>query len=169
MNREAREAETAQAMEIGGISRTAISTSRRENFRAFLRSPSMRVNEKDQDFAIYRQVQIQADSERRTLYVPVVSIECKTYIDKTMLWRGPSPPPRKSKWATRTAFSLWLPSGMMSVTRWTQVFAHRPDIRPAASEASCGEQPHPVSGGAGSVQAGAGSISRGIGHGLRRR
>ncbi len=85
MNREAQAAETAQAMEIGGIRAYSNLYFAPENFRAFLRSPSMRVNEKDQDFAIYRQVQIQADSERRTLYVPVVSIECKTYIDKTML------------------------------------------------------------------------------------
>ena len=45
----------------------------------------MRIHEKDQDFAIYRRVEIQADGERRIVNVPVVSIECKTYIDKTML------------------------------------------------------------------------------------
>jgi len=84
MNRET-QVETARSMEIGGIRAYSNLYFAPENFRAFLRSPSIRVNEKDQDFAIYRQVQIQADGERRTLYVPVVSIECKTYIDKTML------------------------------------------------------------------------------------
>lgn len=85
MNQEAQAAEAARAIEIGGIRAYSNLYFAPENFRAFLRSPHMRVNEKDQDFAIYRQVQIQADSERRTLYVPVVSVECKTYIDKTML------------------------------------------------------------------------------------
>lgn len=45
----------------------------------------MRINVKDQDFAIYREVQIKADGESKKVNVPVVSIECKTYIDKTML------------------------------------------------------------------------------------
>lgn len=85
MNQEARAAEATQAMDIGGIRAYSNLYFAPENFRAFLRSPSMRVNEKDQDFAIYRRVLVQADSERRTLYVPVVSVECKTYIDKTML------------------------------------------------------------------------------------
>lgn len=86
MNREADSAEAMHTtMNIGGIRAYSNLYFAPENFRAFLRSPSMRVNEKDQDFAIYRQVLIQADSERRTLFVPVVSVECKTYIDKTML------------------------------------------------------------------------------------
>ncbi|MCS7282133.1 MAG: Bpu10I family restriction endonuclease [Anaerolineae bacterium] len=85
MNREAQVGEAAKAMEIGGIRAYSNLYFAPASFQAFLRSPSVRVNEKDQDFAIYREVQILADRESRTLYVPVVSIECKTYIDKTML------------------------------------------------------------------------------------
>lgn len=85
MNREGQSTETAHLIDIGGIRAYSNLYFAPENFRAFLRSPSMRVNEKDQDFAIYRRVLIQADSERRTLFVPIVSVECKTYIDKTML------------------------------------------------------------------------------------
>ncbi len=85
MNREARATEATQTMDIGGIRAYSNLYFAPENFRAFLQSPSMRVNEKDQDFAIYREVRIQADGEGRTLYVPVVSVECKTYMDKTML------------------------------------------------------------------------------------
>lgn len=85
MNQEAQAAEEAQPMDIGGIRAYTNLYFAPENFQAFLRSPSMRINEKDQDFAIYRSVLVQADGERKTLYVPVVSIECKTYIDKTML------------------------------------------------------------------------------------
>ncbi len=51
----------------------------------FLKRPFIRVNVKDQDFAIYRKVTLQADSESKSVQVPVVAIECKTYLDKTML------------------------------------------------------------------------------------
>lgn len=56
-----------------------------ENFKSFIKKPNMQVNVKDQDFAIYREIVIKADGEQRTINVPVVSVECKTYIDKTML------------------------------------------------------------------------------------
>ena len=56
-----------------------------QNLSSFLEKPNMKINFKDQDFAIYRKIQIKADSESETINVPVVSIECKTYIDKTML------------------------------------------------------------------------------------
>ncbi len=56
-----------------------------ENFKAFVKKPNMQVNVKDQDFTIYRAITIKADGEKKTINVPVVSIECKTYIDKTML------------------------------------------------------------------------------------
>lgn len=56
-----------------------------KNLLSFLEKPNMKVNVKDQDFAIYREIQIKADDESEMINVPVVSIECKTYIDKTML------------------------------------------------------------------------------------
>ena len=56
-----------------------------KNLSSFLEKPNMKINVKDQDFAIYRKIKIEADSESATINVPVVSIECKTYIDKTML------------------------------------------------------------------------------------
>ncbi|MEO2082683.1 MAG: Bpu10I family restriction endonuclease [Desulfurobacteriaceae bacterium] len=52
----------------------------------FLNNPFLFQNTKDQDFAIYRTVRLKADdSLEEELKVPVVSIECKTYLDKTML------------------------------------------------------------------------------------
>ncbi len=86
INRSATEEETvSQAIGVGGIRAYSSLYFAPENLPAFLRSPRMRIHEKDQDFAIYRRVEIQADGERRSVNVPVVSIECKTYIDKTML------------------------------------------------------------------------------------
>ena len=56
-----------------------------ENLIDFIKTPNMKINVKDQDFAIYRTILIKADGEQKLINVPVVSIECKTYIDKTML------------------------------------------------------------------------------------
>lgn len=56
-----------------------------ENLVNFIKTPNMKINVKDQDFAIYRTILIKADGEQKMINVPVVSVECKTYIDKTML------------------------------------------------------------------------------------
>jgi hypothetical protein len=56
-----------------------------KNLNDFLKSPSVKINEKDQDFSIYRTILIKADKEAKIIHVPVISAECKTYIDKTML------------------------------------------------------------------------------------
>jgi len=57
---------------------------------AFEESPSIVINVKNQDFSISKQVVLKSrvsNSENwieNKIYVPVVSIECKTYLDKTM-------------------------------------------------------------------------------------
>jgi len=56
-----------------------------ENLVDFIKTPNMKINVKDQDFAIYRSILIRADREQKLINVPAASIECKTYIDKTML------------------------------------------------------------------------------------
>lgn len=60
------------------------------NIDEFKISNSILVNEKDQDFAIYKKVTLRYihnnNSERSLdLSVPIICIECKTYLDKTML------------------------------------------------------------------------------------
>lgn len=56
------------------------------NFESFIDSPSIGINQKDQDFAIYRPIEIiiGASNTIKT-NLPIVAIENKTYIDKTML------------------------------------------------------------------------------------
>lgn len=52
----------------------------------FIQAPEIGVNEKDQDFAIYRTFDISVNnSPARRIQIPAVAIEAKTYIDKTML------------------------------------------------------------------------------------
>jgi hypothetical protein len=56
------------------------------NFQEFVNSPQIGINDKDQDFAIYRPIRITiGDSNSISTNLPIVAIENKTYIDKTML------------------------------------------------------------------------------------
>lgn len=56
------------------------------NFDNFVQAPQIGVNQKDQDFAIYRPISIAiGDSNAVKTNLPIVAIENKTYIDKTML------------------------------------------------------------------------------------
>lgn len=56
-----------------------------ENLAEFLKSPTIRFNEKDQDFAIYRTINLTIEDKSKSTNLPIISIENKTYLDKTML------------------------------------------------------------------------------------
>ena len=78
-------ARNANKILLGGIRAYSNLYFAPKNLADFVRNANMKINEKDQDFAIHRSILIKADNEKREVNVPVVSIECKTYIDKTML------------------------------------------------------------------------------------
>lgn len=57
-----------------------------KNFKDFIKSPEIGVNEKDQDYAIYRIFDISVNkANTMQIRIPAIAIEAKTYIDKTML------------------------------------------------------------------------------------
>ncbi|MGM9818772.1 MAG: Bpu10I family restriction endonuclease [Paludibacteraceae bacterium] len=57
-----------------------------KSFEEFVSNPEIAVNEKNQDYAIYRKFVILMDGNKKIkLQVPALAIEAKTYIDKTML------------------------------------------------------------------------------------
>ena len=57
-----------------------------KDFPDFINSPSIGINQKDQDYAIYRTFDISINGQRsQKIQIPAVAIEAKTYIDKTML------------------------------------------------------------------------------------
>lgn len=57
-----------------------------KNFKDFIKSPEIGVNEKDQDYAIYRTFDISINKANpMQIRIPAIAIEAKTYIDKTML------------------------------------------------------------------------------------
>ena len=59
---------------------------RAKDFEDFVKSPEIDINEKDQDFAIYRTFDVSINnSPAKRIQIPAVAIEAKTYIDKTML------------------------------------------------------------------------------------
>lgn len=56
------------------------------NFQNFIENPQIGINQKDQDFAIFRPIDIKIGSSNAVnANLPIVAIENKTYIDKTML------------------------------------------------------------------------------------
>lgn len=55
------------------------------NFRKFVEAPEIEINLKDQDFAIYRDFDLKINDKEHHIRIPIVAIENKTYIDKTML------------------------------------------------------------------------------------
>lgn len=58
-----------------------------KNFESFIDNVLTGVNEKDQDYTIYRalDVNINGNDLEKPINIPVVAIECKTYLDRTML------------------------------------------------------------------------------------
>ena len=58
------------------------------SIKDFVKSPTIELNTKDQDYAIYRAVDISiknASESKRTINIPILAIENKTFLDKTML------------------------------------------------------------------------------------
>jgi len=73
------------SIEVGSVKAYANLYFYGKNFSSFAVEPSIGINVKDQDFAIYRNVQLRMDDGDPIITsVPVVAIECKTYVDKTM-------------------------------------------------------------------------------------
>ena len=56
-----------------------------DNLQSFITTPEANVHVKDQDFAIYRSLELNVEGTRYSVKVPIVAIENKTYLDKTML------------------------------------------------------------------------------------
>ncbi len=57
-----------------------------KDFSNFIKAPEIGINEKDQDYAIYRSFDISINqSNPLQIRIPAIAIEAKTYIDKTML------------------------------------------------------------------------------------
>lgn len=56
-----------------------------KNVKEFVKAPQIGINMKDQDFAIYRELNLKINDKSKTVLLPIVAIEAKTYLDKTML------------------------------------------------------------------------------------
>jgi hypothetical protein len=55
------------------------------DIRRFKEYNFININKKDQDFAIYKNVILKDNNKSIELSIPIIAIECKTYLDKTML------------------------------------------------------------------------------------
>ena len=67
-------ARNANKILLGGIRAYSNLYFAPKNLADFVRNANMKINEKDQDFAIHRSILIKADNEKREVNVPVVSI-----------------------------------------------------------------------------------------------
>lgn len=56
-----------------------------KGIKQFIESPEIGINVKDQDFSIFRDFEFNINSHIRKIKIPIIAIENKTYIDKTML------------------------------------------------------------------------------------
>ena len=56
-----------------------------KNVKEFVQTPRIGINMKDQDFAIYRELTLKINDKTKKVILPIVAIEAKTYLDKTML------------------------------------------------------------------------------------
>ena len=58
-----------------------------KDFGSFITNVCTGLNEKDQDYAIYRTLDMTVDGNplEKPLNIPVIVVECKTYLDRTML------------------------------------------------------------------------------------
>lgn len=55
------------------------------SFNDFVDNTNFKFNVKDQDFALYKNIEVNINNTKKKTAVPIVAIECKTYLDKTML------------------------------------------------------------------------------------
>ncbi|MDR2292931.1 MAG: Bpu10I family restriction endonuclease [Prevotellaceae bacterium] len=77
----------SEKIRIGGIKAFSNMFFSPLDFDDFKINSNIKINTKDQDFAIYKQVQIEINDNMNPVkaFVPIIAIECKTYLDKTML------------------------------------------------------------------------------------
>ena len=55
------------------------------NASDFINAPQIGINQKDQDFSIYRTLNLRVEDQSFNTNIPIISLENKTYLDKTML------------------------------------------------------------------------------------
>lgn len=76
----------ADYLESGSVKAYSNLYFKAKSFSEFVTNPEIAINEKDQDFAIYRKFVLTVNGGNAVnLQVPAVAIEAKTFIDKTML------------------------------------------------------------------------------------
>lgn len=71
---------------LGGVKAYTNLYFKSQDLESFVKNLHTGINVKDQDFAIYRELSLAINGmEEQVVNLPIISIECKTYLDKTML------------------------------------------------------------------------------------
>lgn len=78
--------DTDNILKLGSVKAYTNLYFKSEDIKSFINDIKTGVNVKDQDFAIYREMGLTINNEdSETVNLPIIAIEVKTYIDKTML------------------------------------------------------------------------------------
>ncbi|MBQ9660227.1 MAG: Bpu10I family restriction endonuclease [Bacteroidales bacterium] len=75
----------AKVMGSGAIKAYSNIFFKSRDFPSFLKNPSIGINVKDQDYAIFRTFDLTVNNQSHKIAIPCVAAEAKTHIDKTML------------------------------------------------------------------------------------
>lgn len=76
-----------EVIKVGGIEAYLNMYFCNTDYKNFKKNTLAKINTKNQDFAIYKKIEMTIDNNDNKIetFIPVVAIECKTYLDKTML------------------------------------------------------------------------------------
>lgn len=76
--------DTEDVLKLGSVKAFSNFFVHTPGIKAFIHSACVNVNLKDQDFAIYRPLDININGKKYTINIPALAVEVKTYLDKTM-------------------------------------------------------------------------------------
>lgn len=76
--------DTGDVVRLGSVKAYSNLYFKAGDFRGFIHDVRTGINQKDQDFAIYRSIDMKINGQEQRINMPALSIEAKTYLDKTM-------------------------------------------------------------------------------------
>ena len=79
------ESDGSDVLKLGSIKAYTNLYFKAKNAIEFINSPQIGINQKDQDFSIYRTLKLKVENKDFNTNIPIISLENKTYLDKTML------------------------------------------------------------------------------------
>lgn len=78
--------DSQQILKLGGVKSYTNLYFKSQDIQSFVNDIQTGINVKDQDFAIYREMNLSVNNiDKGNVNIPIIAVEVKTYLDKTML------------------------------------------------------------------------------------